>query len=302
MATYTVPDLAKRGSRHALALLLQHVHEGDEPFVTYGSIARLLEKNLAIPRVFPTHIGFVAGELMDRIREVEPDAPLINALVTRPTGIPGLGFGGYYDRLLRPVGGRSWNELSDRRKLEVVEKIRGEVRAYPDWGKLYHAIYGANRPPKPRPKRFTEKDGKPPETSRPLGVGESAEHRRLKEWAANNPLALGLASTMKGTPEKGLLSGDRVDVLFTDGTSFVAVEVKSIRSGEDDWQRGLYQCVKYRAVLEAQELPVIAEVRALLLTEEDLSQELKVRAKALDVTLKPSVPTPLRQSPPEVYP
>jgi hypothetical protein len=286
MATYTVPDLAKRGARYAFQLLLQHVRDGDEPFVTYGAIARLLEEKLRIPKVFPTHIGWVAGEMMDRIEKVDPDAPLINALVTRPTGIPGRGFGGYYDRLLRPSGGRAWESLGGRRKLAVVEDVRRAVRNYPDWDAIYRAIYGANPPRAVRPKKFTEKDGKPPETARAPGAGESAEHRRLKAWAAENPQALGLARAMKGTPEKGLLSGDRIDVLFTDGTSFVAVEVKSIRSSEDDWQRGLYQCVKYRAVLEAQELPVATEVRAMLLTEKRLTPELEARARALDVMVK----------------
>lgn len=286
MATYTVPKLAKRGARYAYQLLLQHVRDGDEPFVTYGAIARLLEEKLHIPRVFPTHIGWVAGEMMDRIESIDPDAPLINALVTRPTGIPGRGFGGYYDRILKPAGERGWKHLSDRRKLDVVAEIRGDVRAYPDWDKVYRAIYGGDPPRKPRPKKFTEKDGKPPETARAPGAGESDEHRRLKEWAVQNPQALGLAHAMKGTLEKGLLSGDRIDVLFTDGTSFVAVEVKSIRSGADDWQRGLYQCVKYRSVIAAQELPVAANVRALLLTEEELPEELKARARTLGVTLK----------------
>lgn len=286
MSTYTIPNLAKRGARYAFQLLLQHVREGDEPFVTYGAIAELLQTKLRIPTVFPTHIGAVAGELMDRIEEVDPEAPLINALITRPTGIPGIGFGGYYNRLLRPADGRKWGKLGDNRKLSVVDEVRSAVRRYPDWDTVYRAIYGTNPPRAPKPRKFTERDGKPPETARAPGVGESPEHRRLKDWAVENPQALGLARTMKGTPEKGLLSGDRIDVLFTDGTSFVAVEVKSVRSSEDDWQRGLYQCVKYREVLQAQELPVATKVRTILLTEEKLTSELEARAKMLDVTLK----------------
>jgi hypothetical protein len=108
----------------------------------------------------------------------------------------------------------------------------------------------------------------------------------LKLWAVENPRALGLPRNMIGVPEQGLLSGDRVDVLFSDGASFVAVEVKSIRSSEDDWRRGIYQCVKYRAVREVQELPVEVNVRALLLTEKPLTPELEVRAKELGVMTK----------------
>ena len=66
----------------------------------------------------------------------------------------------------------------------------------------------------------------------------------------------------------------------------MAVEVKSLRSSYDDWQRGLYQCVKYRAVLEAQEKLIKMTVRSLLLTEEELPDDLKVRARVLGITLK----------------
>jgi len=286
MSTYTVDRLARRGARHALALLLQHIQSGDEPFVTYGAIARLLEMRLRIPRVFPTHIGSVAGTMMDLIEEEDPDAPLINALVTRPNGVPGKGFGGYYNRRIRRDGERTWDKLSRGRKLEVVAEVRAQVRRYRDWDALYVRLFGAAPPPTPKPRRYRERDGKPPETDRPIGVGESDEHKRLKDWAVKNPVALGLAHAFKGTPEKGLLSGDRVDVLFTDGASFVAVEVKSILSTDDDLRRGVYQCVKYRTVVEAQESPVSVSVRALLLTERELPEDLKTRARELGVLYK----------------
>jgi hypothetical protein len=40
-------------------------------------------------------------------------------------------------------------------------------------------------------------------------------------------------------------------VLFRTGDDWIAVEVKSHKSAPDDIARGLFQCVKYRAVLEA---------------------------------------------------
>lgn len=258
----------------------------DEPFVTYGAIAQLLQRNLRIPMVFPTHVGAVAGALMDQIEGVDSSAPPINALITRPSGIPGHGFGGYYNRLWRPGGGRTWDKLARARKLEVVEEIRAAVRQYADWDDLYRKLYGAAPSRVVVRKRFTEKGGKPPETSRRPGTGESKEHRTLKLWAAANPEALGLSRAMVGIPEQGLLSGDRIDVLFSDGVEFVAVEVKSVRSSEADWQRGIYQCIKYGRVLEAQQLPVEVTVRTILLTELPLTAELKARARSLGVLTK----------------
>jgi hypothetical protein len=284
--SYTVDQLASRGPRYAFALLLQHIRDGDEPFVTYGAIARLLERRFRIPHVFPTHVGSVAGALMDEIETARKDAPPINALITRPNGIPGSGFAYYFDRLWREQGGRHWSKLSRTSKLHVVEEIRAAVRRYAHWDEIYRKLYRADPPHRPRPKTFTERDGKPAETARRPGTGESVEHRRLKEWAVANPDRLGLARAMKGVTEQPLLSGDRIDVLFSDGENFVAIEVKSMLSSEDDWQRGVYQCVKYRAVLQAQERPVPTSVRAILLTERPLTAELKARASELDVALR----------------
>jgi len=49
--------------------------------------------------------------------------------------------------------------------------------------------------------------------------------------------------------EGDLLSGDRIDVLFTRGEEFAVVEVKSCLSSHDDHRRGIYQYVKYREVI-----------------------------------------------------
>ena len=51
--------------------------------------------------------------------------------------------------------------------------------------------------------------------------------------------------------EFALPSGDRVDVLFWAGDVWHAVEVKSAVSDAADVARGIFQCVKYRAVIRA---------------------------------------------------
>lgn len=285
MRTYSVDELSKNGAAHALALVLQHVSLGEEPFVTYGQIASLLEARLSIPKIFPTHIGPVAGRFMHDIEEVDPSAPPINALVTRDSGIPGDGFGSFYDRLWRKRGEPGWASLGRKRKLEAVAEIRAAVRRFPGWENLFSSVYEFDPKSLSRPKKFTEQDGKKADADRPRGLGESHEHKRLKKWVADNPLQIGLSPDMVPALEADLLSGDRIDVLFSNGSAFVAVEVKSVRSSVDDWKRGIYQCVKYRAVLEAQQLPVKASVKALLVSENELTPELKVRARDLGVGL-----------------
>ena len=85
------------------------------------------------------------------------------------------------------------------------------------------------------------------------GEAESKDHRQLKEHVARNPSAVGLpAAAGPGDIEVVLPSGDQVDVLFFWDDTYHPVEVKSHRSGVDDLTRGLFQCVKYEAVLRAQ--------------------------------------------------
>ncbi|HEX4143573.1 MAG TPA: hypothetical protein VHY91_08575 [Pirellulales bacterium] len=89
------------------------------------------------------------------------------------------------------------------------------------------------------------------EASRPFGGGESECHRALKQYIAKNPGAIGLRFVGPGLTEFGLPSGDCLDVSFEDEVLWVAVEVKSAVSDCTDIARGLFQCVKYTAVMEA---------------------------------------------------
>lgn len=84
------------------------------------------------------------------------------------------------------------------------------------------------------------------------GHGEGAEHKRLKNYVLENPNDLGIRNVVSREPEHLLLSGDLIDVFFVlrNGT-MVGVEVKSHISDDSDILRGIFQCVKYKAVLEA---------------------------------------------------
>lgn len=274
--------LNREGAPYLLSLILAKLETMDEPFVTYGEAAEILERELQTSKIFSLHIGGVAGKMMDEIMTVAEDAPPINALVTSASGIPGIGFAGYHDRLWRMNGGRKWESLEKVEKLEVVKGVREAVWDYKGWDRVFKEALG-DRPRNLERKRSTEQDGKPPETAFPPGKGESEQHRQLKEWARDNPGEIGLPQGFEGEMECDLLSGDRVDVLFTRGEEFAVVEVKSCLSSDDDLRRGLYQCVKYREVVQATRLPVKVAVRAILLSERELPSELIARAKLLGV-------------------
>lgn len=89
-------------------------------------------------------------------------------------------------------------------------------------------------------------------TSRNYSAGESPFHEIFKEYVSLNPQILELPKSVGfGEIEKFLPSADVVDVLFTHGNEWIVAEVKSRISDTADIYRGLYQCIKYQAIIEA---------------------------------------------------
>ncbi len=113
--------------------------------------------------------------------------------------------------------------------------------------------------------------------------GEGVEHRALKEYVATHPELFGAKEN--GITEYILLSGDRLDVWFP--KSQIAVEIKPSTSPDSDILRGIFQCVKYKAMLDA-EASVIGEkpeAKVLLVIGGKLSVSNKEVQKTLGVTV-----------------
>jgi len=115
---------------------------------------------------------------------------------------------------------------------------------------------------------------------------ESKEHKKLKEWVSQNPQVFKSGISFKnGMTEWLFASADRVDVMFTHASGSLAVEVKSSKSLDADLERGIYQCVKYQALLRA-ELKARGKIpngKAILATERKLPQQLQDLADLLGV-------------------
>ena len=123
-------------------------------------------------------------------------------------------------------------------------RLRDEVWDFPDWGQVLDAFE--------LPRAVVEL---PPadEISAHGGGGEGAEHKRLKEAVSVNPRWIGLPKSLSpGKVEAPLRSGDSLDVLFFDSNRRIAVEVKGASAPVGEVIRGLFQCVKYEAVLDAE--------------------------------------------------
>lgn len=284
---YTVEDLCDRGSEPMMQLLLTRIPK--RATATYGEIARMLQRQLSIKsKIFPVHIGNVAGDLMDLILRKAPDAPLINLLVVAEgNGLPSRGCYGYIERRRRLAKG-SVEKMPRPERKTLIEDLSREVFDYDKWDSVFRGVFdhAPAAPNDSRLERFTERDGRP-ESWGGRGGGESEEHKRLKQHVLENPDCVGIdtRSIQSKRTEQKLLSGDSVDAFFsTDPISYL-VEVKSILSSEDDLKRGIYQCLKYRVVLAAhQEKPLDTdEVMAILVMEVDLPPDLKKLAKRLGV-------------------
>jgi len=269
-----------------MAMLLDCLKSG-EPFVTYGAIKTELEYQLGIDAIFPVQIGHVAGSLMNRILEADSTAPLINALITRSSGLPGEGVGHYFADRYGIEKYRKWEKVPPKIKQQLVDDERVKIFNYKKWEELNDVLFGSKAKTQLRKPDGSEVDGIAPNGKNFGGPAESEEHKRLKRWVAANPQKIGLRKSFgEGERESPLLSGDIVDVVFIDGNDVVTVEVKSCRSNDDDFKRGIYQCVKYKNVKEAEHLPNNVNVQAILVTERELNPTLKTRARLLGITVK----------------
>jgi hypothetical protein len=127
------------------------------------------------------------------------------------------------------------------------------------------------------------------------GGGESPQHKALKMFVVENPTVVGADDSWVAMDEYALRSGDSIDVFFKREDAWIAVEVKSAVSdgSVDDYERGLYQVVKYRAVLEAQakvDRPgAMPTLRVLLLLENQLPRHLCDTARQLGVEVLENV-------------
>ena len=252
--------------------------------MTYTDAKRRLENECGFGVIFTVAVGKVAGAAMNRLLECDSNVPLLNVLLVRSdTGLPGSGAVGY---LAKRYPNKRWlrkpNAHKDDRWRPLIEEEAARVYAYPHWDELYRKAYRSRLPAPDDDPKGKEKDG----TGHGRG-GEGPNHRALRLRVLRNPSLVrrGLRRQATNT-EVELLSGDRVDVVSITDDRTVAIEIKSRDSNWADLRRGVYQCVKYRAVMKAQDIRRNANVESWLVTETPLPDELKKLARRLGVHTK----------------
>ena len=251
--------------------------------LTYGEAAHRLERECGFGRIFPAiKMGVVVGQMQYEILRLISAAPLLNLLLVRKdTGKPGDGAREFLaGRFPNEVRLREKNVRTEHRGLwsDIVARATDEVYQYGNWEVIYEGLFG-NHVPDPYYAEPTE-DNRIPSNG---GGGEGPNHTALRLWVMNHPeLVSRRFRSAAAETEKELLSGDRVDVVYFTENQMLAIEVKSRDSNWNDLRRGIYQCIKYRAVLHAQERGG-SSVHCLLVTERELPLDLIRLAKELEV-------------------
>jgi hypothetical protein len=223
-------ELSRENGNRLLPFLVQAARTRN--MLTYGE----LSKKAGVPlRPINNALGYIRDEVC-----IPRNLPLITAIVIKiDTKMPG-------DSWL-PEG---TSHLSPEEYRLEFEKFRDNVFSYQGWEELLEEL--GLQPVEPtledldtRGRAYTEM------LERRGGSGEGIGHLKLKEYVAANPQAVGLSPVQPAQVEHLFIAGDRADIVFDLGENgWAVVEIKNGEIGE--LVKGVYQLVKYRALLKAE--------------------------------------------------
>lgn len=233
-------------AREALPLLIRQARSAQTIF--YSDLAA--ELKMSNPRNLNKVLGCIGAALLGLAKQWKTEIPLIQFLVVnKATGLPGSGIGEFVQ-----LKNEDFANLSTIQKKLIVNNALAKVFAYPCWNDVLDEF---NLEQAPSDFSNVVKSAIKSVQKAGFGGGEGEAHKTLKEYIACHPERLHLGAGFdKGKTEVALPSGDYLDVSFQKGDSskkfsWVAAEVKSSISPQCDIERGIYQCVKYKAVMDA---------------------------------------------------
>lgn len=203
----------------------------------------------------------------------EDELPTLNALVNSGNGLPSSGFDIVYP---------NYSKMSDSEKKIFVNGLNQEAVEYKHWNWVLKELGLA-------PSIINIKDEEKEILSGKFfgQGGEGEEHKKLKEYIFHHPEKIGIKGVEHKEMEHILLSGDRLDVYFELKNGLkIAVEVKPATSSYADILRGIFQCVKYKTILDAEDTVHGKKTpnRAILVTGGEMSTENNKVREALCVT------------------
>jgi hypothetical protein len=227
--------LYKQRARAALPILVRQAR-AQEP-INYTSLA--LELGMPNPRNLDYPLGTIGESLIQLGAEWNQKVPPLQCLViNKSTGLPGEGVEWGVPEL------KNFAAMPARVRRILVDQLLADIYAFGRWRSVLEALHLEEPAPAIPPPQLSMagKGGGP----------ESEAHIRLKNFTANNPSTLGLNNTYPRVKvEQRLPSGDCIDVFFENERESIAVEIKTANADPLEIVRGLFQCVKYQALLKA---------------------------------------------------
>lgn len=206
--------------------------------------------------------------------------PTLNALVVnQQTGIPSDGFS--YVR-------SGYETLSNDEKKIIVNTINQDAMKYERWDWVLSALELHSYEPISSDNKTNEQHI---QTSYWGHGGEGIEHKLMKEYISTHPEILNIHNIdNKRSPvlEYTLLSSDRIDILFEqENGNRIAIEIKPKDAPNEDILRGIYQCVKYQSLLDAEDTVHKRKGgnRCILVIGGKLSQDNKSTASILGINV-----------------
>jgi hypothetical protein len=258
--------------------------------ILYSALAE--EIGMPNPRNLNDVLECVGLRLDALSRDWGESVPKIQILViNKQTKLPSEGIGWLFEGK-----DREWYDSlplkEQRRQLEIAG---AQIYDYEEWPQVLEAI--GLRPVSPDAGELVQDSATLGATTESRGSsfgagGESKAHKNLKDFIALHPEILDLSTKGgNGKTEVPLPSGDKLDVHFVRGVDRIAVEVKSALSSLSDIVRGMFQCIKYRAVIEAEQasLGQKPSARAILVLETRLPKQLIGLRNMLGIELRDQV-------------
>lgn len=221
------------------------------------------------------HALYAIQEVLNALSERagHKEIPTLNSLCKNAkTMLPSEGF-----EFVSP----KYNQLDEKGKRIFVEGLDSKAHIFPHWDWVLDQLGLKETLP------FTDKqieEIRTPDLN--YDGGEGDEHKALKEYICQNPNCLGFTDVVIAEMEHLLPSGDRLDVFFElSNRTQVGIEVKPGTSSDQDIIRGIFQCVKYSAVMNALRTIECAdyEISVILVSASALSLQNRTLSKELNV-------------------
>ncbi len=268
----------------ALPLLVRQARAAQPIF--YSALAR--EMGMPNARNLNHVLGAIGRELQNLSDRWERDVPPIQCLViNKSTRMPGEGIAWFVPD---PEDFRKRPPLAQR---ETINLMLASVYRFSHWDAVL-SEFGL-MPASPAIASLPGSLPLPRKEWRGSNDGEGEDHRRLKEFVASHPEAIGLTPGLGiGETEYEFHSADTIDVIFKANNQWVGVEVKGTQSDDGDIVRGMFQCVKYNALIEAEQKSSQTTVasRVLLVLGRDLPPGLVALQNVLGIEIIPNMQTP----------